>query len=190
MTGFLSCLHRGRKMGFRSSHCLRIWGRVYRREAAATTRRQGLIFSLVSARLLSHIFVCQIFVSQIHFGIKKYHIQAKFKKYYLNDHQSAWSWFITQGQHGLFKSGGIRPSITSKEVRSQPQRGWSKKGYKVRHIKHYYIQILFVRPIQRERTQRGRLQDFSKKGQGTNKLCEVCHGARTSPPYVVKQYEI
>ena len=43
---------------------------------------------------------------------------------------------------------------------------------------------------QRGRTQRGRLQDFSKKGQGTNKLCEVCHGARTSPPYIVKQYEI
>ena len=60
----------------------------------------------------------------------------------------------------------------------------------MRHIKHYYIQILFVRPIQRERTQRGRLQDFSKKGQGTNKLCEVCHGARTSPPYIVKQDKI
>ena len=189
MTGFLSCLHRGRKMGFRSSHCLRIWGRVYRREAAATTRRQGLIFSLVSARLLSQIFVCQIFVFQIHFGIKKYHIQAKFKKYYLNDHQSAWSWFITQGQHGLFKSGGIRPSITSKEVRSQPQRGWSKNIQGEAHKTLLHTNLI-CEARQRVRTQRGRLQDFSKKGQGTNKLCEVCHGARTSPPYIVKQYEI
>ena len=72
--------------------------------------------------------------------------------------------------HGLYGTVNLKvgasdlPSPVKKFDRNQKEVG--QKRNKVRRITHKYIQVLFAGPEQREEAQKGRLQQFSERGNG------------------------